>query len=231
VPLAPLSNGLGDLTDGVIATAHWNVTSGPYVGWVSIDPTITFYFDGIVNIDMVVLHLDDSGGGGGVYPPDDVIITMGGQTLTFPCSDPAGNEPFAFVLEDLGLSGETLELTLADYSTSGYMMLSEVEFYGGRPAGACCLGFACEVLSQAECLAQGGEYQADDAGCDPNPCITCPGDLDGDDDIDLSDLAQLLANYGMTNGAMYEDGDLDADGDVDLSDLAALLAVYGTTCE
>ena len=62
----------------------------------------------------------------------------------------------------------------------------------------------------------------------PKPCA---GDLDGDDDIDLTDLAQLLANYGMTSGAEYEDGDLDRDGDVDLSDLAALLAVYGTTCE
>ncbi|MBU0617468.1 MAG: hypothetical protein KKI02_07110, partial [Planctomycetes bacterium] len=55
------------------------------------------------------------------------------------------------------------------------------------------------------------------------------GDLDFDGDVDLADLAQLLANYGMTSGAVYEDGDLDCDGDVDLSDLAALLAVYGTT--
>lgn len=59
----------------------------------------------------------------------------------------------------------------------------------------------------------------------------CFGDLDGDNDIDLADLAQLLANYGTPSGAVYEDGDLDADGDVDLADLAALLAVYGTTCE
>jgi hypothetical protein len=59
----------------------------------------------------------------------------------------------------------------------------------------------------------------------------CFGDLDGDRDIDLADLAQLLANYGTTSGAVYEDGDLDTDGDVDLADLAALLSVYGTTCE
>ncbi len=58
----------------------------------------------------------------------------------------------------------------------------------------------------------------------------CFGDLDGDGDVDLTDLAQLLAHYGMTEGAAYEDGDLDGDGDVDLSDLAALLAVYGTSC-
>ena len=58
----------------------------------------------------------------------------------------------------------------------------------------------------------------------------CPGDLDGDDDVDLADLAQLLANYGTTTGASYADGDLDGDGDVDLSDLAALLSAYGTSC-
>ena len=97
--------------------------------------------------------------------------------------------------------------------------------------GACCFGLACEVMSEVECFARGGEYQGDETGCDPNPCITCPGDLNGDDGIDLSDVAQLLANYGTTSGASYEDGDRDADGDVDLSDLSALLSVYGTTCE
>jgi len=58
----------------------------------------------------------------------------------------------------------------------------------------------------------------------------CFADLDGDRDVDLSDLAQLLANYGATSGADYEDGDLDGDGDVDLADLADLLSMYGTTC-
>jgi hypothetical protein len=58
----------------------------------------------------------------------------------------------------------------------------------------------------------------------------CFGDLDGDDDIDVDDLSQLLAHYGMSGDATYEDGDLDGDLDVDLGDLSALLAVYGTSC-
>ncbi len=190
-PLAPLARGLGDLTDGVIATSHWNSTPDPYVGWVTIDPTITFHFSGVVNISTVVLHLDDDGGGGGVHVPDDVTVSMGGTTLEFTCSDPPGGEPFAFELTDLGLSGSTLALTIADHSTSGYMMLSEVEFYS-----------------------------------DEQPCI---GDLDGDHDIDLADLAIMLAGYGMTD-PHFEDGDLDGDGDVDLTDLSLLLGVYGTTC-
>lgn len=58
----------------------------------------------------------------------------------------------------------------------------------------------------------------------------CPGDFNGDGDVDLADLAQLLTHYGES-GTAYEDGDLDGDGDVDLADLAALLGVYGTVCE
>jgi len=58
----------------------------------------------------------------------------------------------------------------------------------------------------------------------------CVGDLDGDGQINLPDLALLLAHYGTTADATYANGDLDFDGDVDLSDLSALLAVYGMTC-
>ncbi len=53
------------------------------------------------------------------------------------------------------------------------------------------------------------------------------GDLDGDGDVDLNDLAQMLANYGTPEGATYEDGDIDGDGDVDLADLGVLLGNYG----
>jgi 6-phosphogluconolactonase (cycloisomerase 2 family) len=48
------------------------------------------------------------------------------------------------------------------------------------------------------------------------------GDLDGDGDVDLSDLGILLASYGIDDG-----GDLDGDGDTDLADLGILLANYG----
>jgi hypothetical protein len=58
----------------------------------------------------------------------------------------------------------------------------------------------------------------------------CP-DLDGDGYVGLADLAQMLAHYGMTSGATFEDGDVDGDGDVDLADLATLLAAYDTWCD
>ena len=49
--------------------------------------------------------------------------------------------------------------------------------------------------------------------------------------IDLVDLAALLANYGMSSGATYEDGDLNADRAVNLADLAIILGVYGMECD
>jgi hypothetical protein len=69
-------------------------------------------------------------------------------------------------------------------------------------------------------------------GCDHPSCaaadIEPPG---GDCDVDLADLATLLANFGATGGATREQGDLEgADGDVDLSDLALLLSAYGADC-
>lgn len=63
-------------------------------------------------------------------------------------------------------------------------------------------------------------------------CTTpdCPGDVDADQQVTLSDLAQLLAHFGTPGGATLADGDLDGDGDVDLGDLALLLANFGTSC-
>ncbi|HUU82017.1 MAG TPA: hypothetical protein VM243_00815 [Phycisphaerae bacterium] len=50
------------------------------------------------------------------------------------------------------------------------------------------------------------------------------GDLDGDDDVDLSDLGILLADWGCTADCV---GDVDGDDDVDQADLGLLLADWG----
>jgi uncharacterized membrane protein len=57
-----------------------------------------------------------------------------------------------------------------------------------------------------------------------------PGDLNGDGDCDLADLARLLTNFGTPDGATPEKGDIDGDGDVDLADLTLLLAAFGVGC-
>jgi hypothetical protein len=61
------------------------------------------------------------------------------------------------------------------------------------------------------------------------PGAQCPGDVDGDGDTDLNDLAALLAAYGSFVGDPNYNpaADFDGDGDVDLTDLAFLLSDYG----
>jgi hypothetical protein len=61
------------------------------------------------------------------------------------------------------------------------------------------------------------------------PAETIIGDVDGDHDVDLSDLAALLASYGDCVGdpGFNANADFDGDGCVTLSDLAALLGNYG----
>ena len=64
------------------------------------------------------------------------------------------------------------------------------------------------------------------AGC------TCPGDLNGDCVVDISDLTALLAAFGCCspNPCYHAAADIDGSGCVDISDLSILLSRFGTAC-
>ena len=61
------------------------------------------------------------------------------------------------------------------------------------------------------------------------PKSQCIGDVDGDGDTDLADLAALLGGYGSSVGEpnYNPNADFDNDDDIDLADLAFLLGDYG----
>ena len=65
------------------------------------------------------------------------------------------------------------------------------------------------------------------------PCAQqgCEADVDGDCDVDLDDLSEVLSNFGQVfPGVSARLGDVDANGDVDLTDLSIVLSQLGSDC-
>lgn len=131
VPGAALSGGLGDLTDGVIATQNWNAQPGLYVGWQS-DPIITFHFDQVYAFDAITFHFDDSNGMGSVFQPTSVSVNGVGYVVP----DNPGAAPFAFTADLAGLQADSLTVQIFRSPTSSWVFLSEVAFDGALPTGA-----------------------------------------------------------------------------------------------
>ncbi|MCI0494160.1 PEP-CTERM sorting domain-containing protein [candidate division KSB1 bacterium] len=131
--LAPLWGGLGDLSDGIIATQNWNIVeappgNGPYVGWNNYNPLITFFFSTMVTINQLTIYVDDANGYGGVMVPAGANISMGGANLNFSITDPFTSHPIAVTFSGLNLTGNSLGLTLN--RRASWIMLSEVAFEG-----------------------------------------------------------------------------------------------------
>ncbi|MCK5544471.1 MAG: carboxypeptidase regulatory-like domain-containing protein [Desulfobulbaceae bacterium] len=78
------------------------------------------------------------------------------------------------------------------------------------------------------------DYKEIQSGSDPideNLVPPCPGDFDGDGDVDRIDLAVFAADFGRTDCDTGEEckGDFDRDNDLDGSDLAVFAADFGRT--
>lgn len=112
---AYLSGGLGDLTDGIVTSLNWysienSGGTGPYVGWVDINPTIIFHFATSVNISSISIHADDSAGAGGVNLPFSVAFN-GGTAISVLDPD-ASASPAYLTFSNLSLTGKDISITL-----------------------------------------------------------------------------------------------------------------------
>jgi hypothetical protein len=133
---APLTGGLGDLVDGVVPLQIWDDVenhegTGPYVGWININPVIVFHFDDDPLITTVRVHTDDSLGQGGVTPPSAVVVN--GTWYPVELAEERSGAPFAIEIAELALRGEvTVELV----RRSPWVFVSEVTFEGVVPQAA-----------------------------------------------------------------------------------------------
>jgi hypothetical protein len=145
---------------------------------------------------------------------------------------------FNIVFGDIGAVSGELRLTFADGSSieetiepinpnteDGLIDGSFIELAYDKVftvSGDTLLGYVEVNLVTRPGTANGDPFYANDyVELSTDPIVVCIGDLDGDDDTDLSDLGILLAAWELDDG-----GDLDGDGDTDLSDLGILLADY-----
>ncbi|MDG2423451.1 MAG: aryl-sulfate sulfotransferase [Phycisphaerales bacterium] len=55
----------------------------------------------------------------------------------------------------------------------------------------------------------------------------CDGDANGDGQVDVNDILEVVGAYGSNDGS----GDADGDGDSDASDILVILATWGSNCD
>lgn len=60
--------------------------------------------------------------------------------------------------------------------------------------------------------------------------VACPGNANGDANIDFQDLNLVLSFFGTSGQCLPGSGDVDGDGDVDFTDLNGVLSFFGTPC-
>lgn len=76
------------------------------------------------------------------------------------------------------------------------------------------------------------EVDFDDVRLDasPVPPADCPGDADGDGEVNFADITNVLANFGETYPGSTGPGDADGNGSVEFADITEVLANFGQPC-
>lgn len=131
---APLSGGLGDLTDGVVASDYWFNTengagTGPYVGWRGdvgvLNPLITFNFAGGSLINSIAIHFDNSRTGG-VGTPTQILVDGVSQAFVGPAAGTIGT----VTLGGLNLTGNSHTIQFIQDPVFVWTFVSEIIFDG-----------------------------------------------------------------------------------------------------
>ena len=130
---APLSGGVGDLTDGFVAPDFWfNVEngagSGPYVGWYSVrrrNPIVQFNFSLESDVEEIRVHVDNSLSGG-VFQPLSYLVNGNPWAFT-----PLAQGTIGWItLAGAPVTGSQLSLTLVHNTFEHWIFVSEVELIG-----------------------------------------------------------------------------------------------------
>jgi len=206
---AELTGGLGDLTDGIVTTDHWNVAEaidenkdeleesdgiGPYVGWRAFgldnpdnndpEPKITFHFAQPINFSKVMVHYEDHPSD--VFAPAVMQVTVNGIVSDdhFPVRDGMAPKWTEIDLTSFNMTGNSLVLQL--FATPPWTLIDEVKFFTNSVGNPCDLNGDSRV-DGADVGIIFNNWGAVSAGN--------PADKDGSGTVDGADLAQIYNNW------------------------------------
>jgi hypothetical protein len=130
---APLTGGVGDLTDGFAAPDFWfdvenGAGTGPYVGWVSsrrANPAVQFNFSMDWTVEEIRVHVDNSLSGGVVQP---LAYLVNGNAWAF---TPLAQNTIGWItLTGAPVTGSSVSLTFLNQTFEHWIFVSEVELIG-----------------------------------------------------------------------------------------------------
>ena len=76
-------------------------------------------------------------------------------------------------------------------------MMVEYTVLPGSLIGACCLDGLCITTAVADCSGNSGSWGGPDSSCADFDCpVSCPGDLNGDGQVDVTDLLLIISAWG-----------------------------------
>lgn len=117
------------------------------------------------------------------------------------------------------------------FTSSGGVAASNIARWGCRlptTAGACCIGAACSIRTNLECIQLGGTYRGDESQCGEagNPSTCCRADFDGDGALAVPDIFAFLSAWFA--GSDY--ADINDDQAVTVPDIFAFLSLWFGGC-
>lgn len=140
------------LIDGVFGVHDWTANLGngnayEWIGWISVNPSLTFNFAATVGVSAVMLGFSRAQGAGIFLPP---VVTIGGQTFTL-----TGNEFADGLRQNLTFNltqpffGTQLTMSLLDNDPGRWIFLDEVQFTAiavPEPSAAALLALGAALL-------------------------------------------------------------------------------------
>jgi hypothetical protein len=172
----------------------------------------------------------------GLTAPDGTCLQYGGYNMTLGCPS-AGLWPSGWSTSAAGTYTATATFAepiqgAGDWTIT--IMNSWASSNGASYETTLTFDGLCEgPLSVPGCTDAGAcNYDAtataDDGSCEYESCA-CPGDLDGDGQVAVTDVLLFLSDFGCVDAPCV--GDANGDGNTNVEDLLLMLSTFGAICE